>query len=145
MTDIKIDYKDPVFPISTAAKILNISVHTLRMYERAGLFIASRKKSHQRLFSKADIERIECIRHSINELKISINGIKAIYSLIPCWIIFKCSVEERQNCEAFKGHTNPCWSCYHSNTIQKKQECRECEVYQKYSECENIKMLLKEI
>lgn len=143
MTDIKINFEEPIFPISTAAKLLGVSVHTLRMYEHEGLFIASKEKSHQRFFSKEDIERIECIRHSINELKISINGIKTIYSLIPCWNIFKCSAEKREKCEAFNGHTIPCWSCYHPNEIQKKQECRSCEVYKKYSECDKIKELLK--
>ena len=62
MTGIKIQDEEPIFPISAAAKLLNISVHTLRMYERNGLFVPFKKLTHQRLFSKSDIERIECIR-----------------------------------------------------------------------------------
>lgn len=76
-----LQYEEPIFPVSTAAKLLNVSLHTIGMYEREGLFIAFKKNSNRRLFSKSDIERIECIRRSINEFKISISGIKTIYSL----------------------------------------------------------------
>lgn len=87
----------PIYPISVAAQLLNISVHTLRMYEREGLIIPHKKKSNQRLYSKVDLERIQCIRKAINESKISINGIKTIYSLIPCWELVKCSEEDKKN------------------------------------------------
>ncbi len=141
MTDIKIKSDLPVFPISTAAKLLNVSVHTLRMYEREGLFISYKKNPNRRLFSKSDLERIKCIRRSINELKISINGIKAIYSLVPCWSIIKCKKENRSKCQAFNGHSQPCWSYMNKNC--KKQECRNCGVYNKYSDCDKIKDFLK--
>ncbi len=145
MTDIKINYEEPIFTISAAAKLLSVSVHTLRMYERKGLFIAFKENSHQRLFSKADIERIECIRRTINELKISINGIKTIYSLIPCWTIFKCSKEEREKCVAFNSYNEPCWCYNHPENVCEKQDCRDCEIYKKYSDCSKIKVLLKTI
>ncbi len=131
MKNIEIDLEEPIFTISAAAKILNISIPTMRMYEREGLFIPFKKSTHQRLYSKADIERIACIRQSINEFKISINGIKSIYSLIPCWSILKCSREKREECEAFKCHGKPCWSCFHESAADKKLECRNCEVYRK--------------
>lgn len=150
MTDIKIKEEEPIFPISVAARLLNISVHTLRMYEREGLLIAYKKNSHRRLFSKGDIKRIECLRNSINKLKISINGIKAIYSLIPCWEIIKCNAEDRKNCPAFNGLNKPCWSYDHicasnkeSDQHARKQNCRNCDVYKKYSDCSDIKELIK--
>ena len=143
MKGIKIQDKEPIFPISTAAKMLNVSVHTLRMYEREGLIITFKKNSNRKLFSKSDIKRIECIRRSINELKISINGIKTIYSLIPCWDIIKCSAEDRKICKAFIGHNEPCWSYNHPGTICEKPNCRNCNVYKKYSDCGDIKELIK--
>ncbi|MCX8056055.1 MAG: MerR family transcriptional regulator, partial [Ignavibacteria bacterium] len=80
----------PKYKISEAAKILGISVHTLRMYEREGLILPFKKTTNQRLYSEKDIERLKCIRNSINEKKISIEGIKRIFSLIPCWAIVNC-------------------------------------------------------
>jgi len=129
----------PLFPISVAARILNISVHTLRMYEKEGLIVPFKKESSHRLYSKADIERIFCIRKSINQNKISINGIKTIYSLIPCWEIMNCSNSDRQNCDAFKSHSNPCWSFHHTNNKCASNECRDCSVYKNYGECRSLK------
>lgn len=141
----KFQNNEPIFPISTAAKLLNISVHTLRMYEREGLIIPYKKESNQRLYSKSDIERIDCIRKAINEAKISINGIKTLYSLIPCWKIVKCSLKDRKNCKAYNGHSEPCWNYSHPKTICEKKDCRECEVYNKYTQCSEIKELIKSI
>ncbi|MFA7229176.1 MAG: MerR family transcriptional regulator [Melioribacteraceae bacterium] len=140
----EINRNEPVFSISTAARLLKISVHTLRMYEREGLFIVYKNNSKQRLFSQADIERVQCIRSAINEAKISINGIKTIYSLIPCWDIMKCPEAERSNCEAFNRSHIPCCSYDHKNVCNEK-ECRTCEVYTKYSQCGEIKELIKSI
>ncbi|MDF1612680.1 MerR family transcriptional regulator [Stygiobacter electus] len=137
--------EEPLYPISVAAKLLNISVHTLRMYEREGLIIPFKKESNQRLYSKADLERIECIRKAINESKISINGIKTIYSLIPCWEIVKCSEEERESCEAFNQHSEPCWNVKHHKTVCDNNKCRECEVYKNFIQCGKVKELIKSI
>lgn len=136
---------EPVYPISAAAKLLGISVHTLRMYEREGLIIPYKKDSHQRRYSEADLDRIECIRHAISESKISINGIKAIYSLIPCWEIRKCEEEIRKNCRAYLENTQACWSYKELNTHCDDCDCRECDVYKTYSACANIRELLKKV
>ena len=141
--DISID--QPIFPISQAAQLLGISVHTLRMYEREGLIIPFKRETKQRLYSRSDLDRIECIRRAINESKISINGIKTIYSLIPCWEIIKCTDEDRKNCQAFAGHEQPCWTYSHPNTICENKNCRECEVYKDHAECGKIKDLIKTI
>ncbi len=137
-----IDNAEPIFSISVAARLLKISVHTLRMYEREGLIIPFKKDSNQRLYAKADLERIQCIRDAINQAKISINGIKTIYSLIPCWDIVKCSEEERKDCSSFNNAQKPCWTYDHKN-VCKERNCRDCEVYSKYSQCGNIKELIK--
>jgi len=136
------DINLPLYPISGAAKILDISVHTLRMYEREGLILPFKKESSHRLYSRADIERLKCIRKAINESKISIAGIKTIYSLIPCWEIAKCSKSDRENCDAFKTHARPCWTFKHSYNICGGKACRQCDVYRLYSECGKIKDLI---
>ncbi|NOX17108.1 MAG: MerR family transcriptional regulator [Chlorobi bacterium] len=143
--DFKVDREEPVFSISTAAKLLGISIPTLRMYEKEGLILPFKKESHQRLYSEADLERIRCIREAINQKKISINGIKAIYSLIPCWEVVHCSEEDRKICGAFNGDEEPCWTYNHPNTVCENIECRDCIVYKNYSKCGTIKDLLKNI
>lgn len=41
----------PLYPIGTAARMLGVSVHTLRMYERKGLIIPHHAESNQRLYT----------------------------------------------------------------------------------------------
>jgi MerR family transcriptional regulator/heat shock protein HspR len=137
--------EQPMFPISTAARMLKISVHTLRMYEKEGLIIPFKKETKHRLYSRADIDRLNCIRKAINEFKISISGIKTIYSLIPCWQITNCSDEDRQNCNAFIAHNNPCWTFRHNKNTCENKVCRECIVYKDYAECGDIKELIKNL
>lgn len=132
----------PIYPIRTAAEILGISVHTLRMYEREGLVLPHNSSGNQRAYSEKDIERIRCIRKAINESKISINGIKTIYSLIPCWDVVGCSEEDRKKCGAFQGHSQPCWTYNHPGTTCENRDCRDCDVYKNYAACGNIKNLI---
>jgi len=133
----------PLFPISVAAKLLGISVHTLRMYEKEGLIVPFKKESNHRLYSNSDIERLSCIRNTINESKISIAGIKSIYSLIPCWEITGCSESDRVKCDAYKSHSSPCWSFKHTENVCAGLNCRNCEVYKNFIENGSLKEKLK--
>lgn len=136
---------DPIYPISTAAQLLDISVHTLRMYEKEGLIVPHKKETNQRAYSDKDIHRLQCIRKAINESKISINGIKVIYSLIPCWELTNCPVESRENCDGYMKHEKPCWTYKHKNNICAEINCRDCEVYQNFGECGSIKNVIKQM
>lgn len=140
MTDRKPRYK-----ISEAAKILGISVHTLRMYEREGLIIPFKKSTNQRLYSEKDIDRLRCIRNAINEKKISIEGIKRIFSLIPCWAVVNCSLEAGEYCGALIEANKPCWTFKHENNFCADRDCRACEVYNQFNDCVPIKSKLIEL
>lgn len=135
----------PVYTISVTARLLGISIHTLRMYEREGLIIPYKKDSGHRLYSQNDIERLQCIRRAINQDKISIAGIKTIYSLIPCWKIVNCSEEERLNCPSFTAHSQPCWTFDHKKNVCSSRICRECVVYKDFSDCSTIKNSINQI
>ena len=104
---------NPKYTISSAANLLHISVHTMRMYEREGLIIPFKKESGQRLYSDNDIERVKCIRHSIKEEKLNLQGIRRMLSLIPCWAIVDCSASDRENCNAYNSSSKPCWMINH--------------------------------
>ncbi|MCH7723445.1 MAG: MerR family DNA-binding transcriptional regulator [Bacteroidetes bacterium] len=58
MIPIKVYDERPVFPIRIAAELLGISIHTLRIYERAGLLIPSKSVENQRLYSIGEIEMV---------------------------------------------------------------------------------------
>src|SRR3990172_6955349 len=133
------DPDTPLYSIGSAARMLNVSVQTLRMFENEGLIIPFRTTGGHRSYSDADIERLECIRKAINEEKISINGMKRIHAMIPCWDIIKCPQEERTQCPAFKNHSAGCWTYQHEHSVCAAKECRLCEVYKLSSNCGHIK------
>ncbi len=135
----------PIYTISNAAKILEISVYTLRMYEREGLVIPFRKSSNQRLYSDKDLERIKCVINTINDIKINIEGIRRILALLPCWAIINCSKNDRLNCEFFNNYDKPCWMINHKNNICKDRVCRDCDVYKSFGNCASVKEKLKEL
>ena len=134
---------EPIYPIRTAAKLLNISVHTLRMYEKEKLIIPFKKSSSHRLYSQSDIDRIKCIRSAINTSKISISGIKTIYSMMPCWEVMGCSKKDKSNCSAFLLHSAPCWAVKGENTVCAQKDCRICSVYKDFGECNSIKNFIR--
>ena len=131
------DYEMPIYPIRTAAKLIGISVHTLRMYEIKGLIIPHKSSGNQRLYSANDIRRIESFRRDLKKRKISINGVLTIVSMLPCHLIINCSEKDRENCKAFHEIKNPCWTYKHSKNICGSIDCRECEVYKNNYDCES--------
>ncbi len=135
----------PLFPIRKAAEIVGISIPTIRMYEREGLILPKKSAGNQRRYSEADIERLRCIRHTINAEKISIQGIKRILSLIPCWQILACSVADRDQCPAYHNYIRPCWSYTHKRTTCANRDCSSCGVYNNFTDCHGIKNLIKNI
>lgn len=143
MNNLQLKSNEPIFPIRTAAKLLNISIPTLRMYEREGLIIPYKSSSNQRLYSKTDIERIQLIRAMIKGEKISINGIKAVFSLIPCWEVVNCTESERNKCKTYSEINTLCWNNKDPNAKCTDSNCRECSVYNDYFSCDKVKRFIK--
>jgi MerR family transcriptional regulator/heat shock protein HspR len=137
--------KEPNYSISTAARLLGISVHTLRMYEKEGLLIPFKSNGNQRRYSDMDLERIRCIRRAINEDKIGIEGIRRMLALIPCWAIVSCTAADREKCEAYNSYEKPCWTYKHKNNFCENLDCFNCEVYNSFGDCGSIKEKLKEL
>ena len=135
----------PVYTISTAAQLVGISEHALRMYEREGLIIPFKKSSGHRLYSKSDIDRLNCIRNMIVERKMSIAGMKGMLSLIPCWELRHCSESIRENCDGYQNSYVPCWTLKRQISGCKNSDCRTCFVYSKHGKCTEIKQVIKEI
>lgn len=136
---------EPRYPIRKAAELLRVSVHTLRMYEREGLILPYQKDTGHRLYSDSDIERLRCIRSAINEKKISIAGIKSLFSVIPCWQIISCTDKDRVNCQAYSEAKQPCWTYNHLNNLCASIECVKCEVYLSFQDCSSVKEAIKNI
>jgi MerR family transcriptional regulator, heat shock protein HspR len=131
-----------LFTIGEAADLIGISVQTLRYYEQQGLIIPFHRGSKHRRYSNHDIERIKCMRTMINQEKVSIEGIKRLLSLIPCWNIKGCSMESRVKCDAYQMHSTPCWMVTNKSKECKNAECRLCPVYTEITDCNKLKRVI---
>lgn len=136
---------EAVYTIGHAAEILDVAVPTLRMYENAGLIIPHRTKTNRRLYSRNDIKRLRVIIDLIRVRRLNIESIKYLSSLTPCWKIIECPQEVREECPAYKEEAStPCWLLDDACTFKSKDDCRECQVYQKcFASLHNPKTMLK--
>ena len=117
----------PVYPMGVAAEILNLHPRTLRIYEAEGL-IKPQRQGGKRMFSKTDLERIECLRKLIHEENISIQGIKKLLDFTPCWKLKDCPKDKRSKCCELSGKKKKCWE-FSQRTCEKS--CEKCGVYLK--------------
>jgi MerR family transcriptional regulator/heat shock protein HspR len=134
--------KDLQYPIGMVAKMFNISVATLRLYENEGLLIPHKTKGKHRYFSATDLTRIRCIRTMIEEKGLNLAGIRMMLSAIPCWELKPCSEEDRKNCEAYIDSSQPCWQTEVRGEICSQNDCHECSVYLHSAECRDLKSIL---
>ena len=69
---------EPCYVISIAARMLNVQTHTLRYYERIGLIEPSRTPGNVRVYSQADIARVQTIKRLIDDLGVNLAGVEVI-------------------------------------------------------------------
>lgn len=132
------------YSISEAADILCISVPTLRMYEREGLVIPSRRASGHRVYTEAQLGRIRSYRRSMARDKITIAQLKHLLSLIPCWEINNCPEASRAKCEAYPVREAPCWIVTKNSDQPVCTGCLECEVYKGSQDISEVTRMIAE-
>ena len=132
----------PLISIGPLSRRVGLSVSSIRKYETEGLVIPFRTPSGRRLFSQEDVDRVRNIQHMIQTLGLNLEGIRRIQALLPCWNLLPCGADTRDDCEAYRDNTRPCWMTRGIGTLQ-GNECRKCAVYRFGSLCtEDIKRVL---
>jgi MerR family transcriptional regulator, heat shock protein HspR len=69
------------YMISAVAEIYHLHPQTLRLYERVGLLTPSRSQGNTRLYTDADLERLEVILNLTRELGVNLAGIEIILNM----------------------------------------------------------------
>ena len=68
--------------ISVAARTLGMHPQTLRKYERLGLVQPSRTVGSMRVYSREEIERLQLIKHLVDDLGINLAGVQQLLSIV---------------------------------------------------------------
>ena len=74
------DRNRPLYMISVAAELAGVHPQTLRTYEQKGLVTPQRTSGNTRMYSQADIERLELINELTSE-GINLAGVIRILDL----------------------------------------------------------------
>jgi len=69
------------YMISSVAELYKVHPQTLRLYERQGLLKPSRSEGNTRLYTEADLERLEAILNLAREMGVNLAGIEIILQL----------------------------------------------------------------
>lgn len=134
-------FTEPIYTIGVAARKLDLSVQTLRLYEAEGLIITYKTETGRRLFSDLEIEKIECIRSMIQKDGLNFEGIRRLVALVPCWKIRSCSRGQSEACKAYRERTRPCWAAKEI-CRDPYPSCRDCPVYTSLVSCEDIQRFI---
>ena len=78
------DRNRPLYMISVAAQLAGVHPQTLRAYEQKGLVSPQRTSGNTRMYSPADIERLELINELTSE-GINLAGVIRILDLQAAW------------------------------------------------------------
>lgn len=74
------DKDRPLYMISVAAELAGVHPQTLRIYEQKGLVSPQRTRGNTRMYSQADIERLQLINELTDE-GINLAGVIRIFDL----------------------------------------------------------------
>lgn len=67
--------------ISAVAEIYKLHPQTLRLYERVGLLKPSRSQGNTRLYTDADLERLDVILNLARDMGVNLAGIEIILNM----------------------------------------------------------------
>src|SRR3954453_24099212 len=71
----------PRYMISVAADIVGMHPQTLRIYENKGLIRPKRTAGNTRLYSEADLQRLQLIQQLTNDLGLKLAGVEQVLQL----------------------------------------------------------------
>ncbi len=69
---------EPRYEIGAVAVRCGIHPQTVRQYERLGLIQPARSRGNFRLYSEADLERLQRIQRLVNDLGVNLAGVEVI-------------------------------------------------------------------
>lgn len=103
MATIRLRYLEdvPLYTITTAARLVGVSVNTLRLWEKKGL-IKPVRMGKNRLYSDCDKKQLRFIKNLLNGKGFNIKSIKFFLSHKKCWEIKNCPSRERDACPVYK-------------------------------------------
>lgn len=116
--------------IGKVAIQVGLSIKRIREYEKEGFIRPVRcESSNQRMYSDFEIGRILEVKRLIHERGLTVEGIKHLLNVAPCWSIFGC--DDPAGCPAYQAPHSRCWELRHVAGVETACEidCETCPVF----------------
>lgn len=116
--------------IGKVAMQVGLSIKRIREYEKEGFLRPHRcESSNQRLYGEFEIQQILQIKKLIHERGMTVEGIRYLLNLAPCWLLFGCKNAER--CQAFNQPHERCWQVAKALDLEPgcPGDCNICPVF----------------
>jgi MerR family transcriptional regulator/heat shock protein HspR len=81
---MQLDPYDPIYTISVVSRLLDLHEQTIRQYERLGLVCPCRSLRKTRMYSQADVSRLECINYLVKTCGVNLAGVRILVQLSTC-------------------------------------------------------------
>lgn len=133
---IDIDSAKPLYAMAVAATLTETTPRMLREYEKAG-FIKPARVNGQRRYSNNDIQFIKNIKFYLDESGMTINGLKLLYMMAPCWEIKQCN---QPACPAYGNYRQKCWEAIKGSGEANARTCQGCPIHLTYKKNRSMKM-----
>src|SRR5437764_14313858 len=93
---------DALYVISVAARLVELHPTTLRKYERVGFLEPSRTPGRTRLYSHADIRRLQQIKRLVEEREINLAGVQMALDLTEILSEITRLLDQAQDMESLR-------------------------------------------
>jgi MerR family transcriptional regulator/heat shock protein HspR len=97
-----IDVTAALYVISVAARLVELHPTTLRKYERVGFLEPSRTPGRTRLYSHADIRRLQQIKRLVDEREINLAGVQMALDLTNLLREITTQLDQAQDVETLR-------------------------------------------
>jgi MerR family transcriptional regulator/heat shock protein HspR len=98
-----VDVSAALYVISVAARLVELHPTTLRKYERVGFLEPSRTPGRTRLYSHADIRRLQQIKRLVEEREINLAGVQMALDLTEVLREISVAISEAHDVESLRS------------------------------------------
>jgi len=99
-----LDVTAALYVISVAARLVELHPTTLRKYERVGFLEPSRTPGRTRLYSHADIRRLQQIKRLVEEREINLAGVQMALDLTALLREISSQIDQSSDVESLRRH-----------------------------------------
>lgn len=141
---MQISDTESVLTIGQVARMVGVSTHTLRLYEREGLLNPRKSAKRHRLYASVDLNLIRLVRRLL-EAELNFAGIRKLLATIPCHVYKPCCIPRLGHCTIQDQPDRPCWSVEDSWCRLTHQVCQTCHVYRMAADIDRARDMWSQI